>query len=107
MLVNQFHAVSSNDIYSNEFKNNSINFSFQLAHKLSLQEYQYKEFNAPFFMTELKDSLKTSSNTAVGADNIRTELLKHIRPSIVNRQFCFSSTKFGLQVNDRCAGSIP
>ena len=29
-------------------------------------------------MTELKDSLKTSSNTAVGADNISTEKLKHM-----------------------------
>ena len=29
-------------------------------------------------MTELKDSLKTSSNTAVGADNISTEMLKHM-----------------------------
>ena len=75
MLANQFHAVSSNDNYSNELKNNLSNFSFQLAHKLSLQEYQYKEFNAPFCMTELKNSLKTSSNTAVGADNISTEML--------------------------------
>ena len=75
MLANQFHAVSSNDNYSNEFNNNSSNFSFQLAHKLSLQEYQCKEFNAPFCMTELKDSLQTSSNTAVGADNISTEML--------------------------------
>ena len=28
-------------------------------------------------MTELKDSLKPSNNTAVGADNINTEMLKH------------------------------
>ena len=77
MLANQFHAVSSDDNYSNQFKNNSSNISFLLAHKLSLQEYQYKEFNAPFCLTELKDSLKTSNDTAVGADNISTEMLKH------------------------------
>ena len=39
---------------------------------------EYKEFNAPFCIPELKDSLKTSSNTAVGADNISTEMLKHM-----------------------------
>ena len=78
MLATQFYAVSSNDNYSNEFKNNSSNFFFQLAQRLSLQEYQYKDFNAPFCMTELKDSLKTFSNTAVGVDNISTEMLKHM-----------------------------
>ena len=78
MFANQFYAVSSNDNYLNEFKNNSSNFSFQLAHKLLLQEYQHKEFNAPSCMTELKDSLKTSISTAVGANNISTEMLKHM-----------------------------
>ena len=42
-----------------------ILISFQLAQKLSLQEYQYKEFNAPLRVTELKDSLKNASNTVV------------------------------------------
>ena len=31
-----------------------------------------------FNRTELQDSLKTSSNTAVGADNISTEMLNHM-----------------------------
>ena len=78
MLANQFHVVSSNDNYSNKFKNNSSNISFQLAHKLFLQEYQYKEFNASFCMTELEDSSASSNKTAVGANNISTEMLQHM-----------------------------
>ena len=41
MFANQFHAISSNDNYSNELKNESTYICFQLAHKLFLQECQY------------------------------------------------------------------
>ena len=75
MLANQFRAVSSNENYSNEFKNNLTNIFFQ-QHKLSLEKYQYKEFNALFWMTELEDALKNSNKTAVAADNISTKMLK-------------------------------
>ena len=72
-----------------------------------LFEYQYKELNAPFCLTELKVSLKNSNSTAVGPNNISTEMLKDMSENCLHAALPLLNTKFGLQVSYQCVGFIP
>ena len=71
-----------------------------------LFEYQYKELNAPFCLTELKDSLKNSNNTTVGPKNISPEMLKDMSEHCLHAVLPLLNTKLGLQGSYQCVGFI-
>ena len=86
LLAKTFSTNSSSDNYSEQFQN--IKKKAEKT-KLNFQSNNLEDYNQPFSLSELTDSIMKSHDTAVGPDEIHYEFLKHL-PS--------SSLEFLLQV---------
>ena len=86
LLAKTFSTNSSSDNYNEQFQN--IKKKAEKT-KLNFKSNTLKDYNQPFSLSELTDSIMKSHDTAVGPDEIHYEFLKHL-PS--------SSLEFLLQV---------
>ena len=74
-LASNFSKNSSSNNYSRKFQNIKQNAEKK---KLNFQSHNTEEYNQPFSLSELIDSLKRSNNTSVGPDEIHYEFLKQL-----------------------------
>ncbi len=75
VLAETFSKNSSSTHYSETFQN----FKKQQEKKLlNFKSNNDETYNQPFSISELKDSLSKSNDTAVGPDDIHYQLLKHL-----------------------------
>ena len=75
VLANNIVKNSSTENYSEKFKRHKIKAEHTA---LNFNTNNMEDYNAPFKMGELVDSLKKSHDTAVGPDDIHYQILKHL-----------------------------
>ena len=75
VLANNIVKNSSKENYSEKFKRHKIKAEHTA---LNFNTNNMEDYNAPFKMGELVDSLKKSHDTAVGPDDIHYQILKHL-----------------------------
>ena len=78
LLAKTFSTNSSSDNYNEQFQN--IKKKAEKT-KLNFKSNNLEDYNQPFSLSELTDSIMKSHDTAVGPDEIHYEFLKHL-PSI-------------------------
>ena len=76
-LAESFASKSSSDNYSEQFKNIK---SKKEKQRLNFNSKNDEDYNKPFSITELKDSLSNSKNSAAGPDDIHYQFLKNLPP---------------------------
>jgi len=75
LLAKTISKTSSSDNYDPKFKT----FKFkQEKHKINFSSDNSEDYNEPFSMEELLQSLSKAKDTAVGPDDIHYQLLKHL-----------------------------
>lgn len=74
-LADEFAKNSSSDNYPDQFKRIKHN---QEKTKLNFKSNNFEDYNLPFNLQELKESLNKSHDTAVGPDDIHYQFLKHL-----------------------------
>ena len=75
VLANNIVKNSSTENYSEKFKRHKIKAEHTALH---FNTNNMEDYNAPFKMGELVDSIKKSHDTAVGPDDIHYQILKHL-----------------------------
>ena len=78
LLAKTFSTNSSSDNYNEQFQN--IKKKAEKT-KLNFKSNNLEDYNQPFSLSELTDSIMKSHDTAVGPDEIHYQFLKHL-PSI-------------------------
>ena len=78
LLAKTFSKNSSSNNYNRQFQNTKKNAE---KRKLYFKSTNLEDYNKPFTLTELKESITRSHNTAVGPDEIHYEFLKQLPAS--------------------------
>ena len=76
LLAKTFSTNSSSDNYNEQFQN--IKKKAEKT-KLNFKSNNLEDYNQPFSLSELTDSIMKSHDTAVGPDEIHYEFLKHLQ----------------------------
>jgi ribonuclease HI len=75
LLAGEFEKNSSSNHYSQKFQTYKNNIE---KHKLNFDSDNIEDYNIPFNITELHDSLTKCHDTATGPDDIHYQFLKHL-----------------------------
>lgn len=78
-----FYNVSSNNNYSNYFKNIK---TFEEQREMNFQSDNSEVYNSAFNMNEFEYSINKNRNSAIGPDNISYEMIQHL--PIHAKQYC-------------------
>ena len=81
-LAESFSEISSNKHYSSKFQSHKAHAERQT---LKFNSHNMETYNTPFSIDELLDALSSSNDSAVGPDDIRYQMLKHLPSEVLNR----------------------
>jgi len=80
-LAESFSEISANKHYSSKFHSYK---AYTKRQTLKFNSHNKETYNTSFCLDELLDALSNSNDSAVGPDDIRYQMLKHLPSEVLN-----------------------